>query len=306
VTSPLAQIDVGLPRVGSGKVREMYDAAPNGLDGHLLMVATDRISVYDVVLPTPIPDKGAVLSGLSVFWFERTAGIVPNHLVEWRASAFPAGLPRDLLGGRAMLVRRAEMLPIECVVRGYLAGSGWKDYQRTGAVCGVKLPPGLRESDRLPDPIFTPATKAATGHDENVDLEAAGRIVGDPDLVLRVRDVSVELFRAASEYAAAKGILLADTKFEFGLVDGELTLCDEAFTPDSSRYWPADEWRPGQAPPSYDKQFVRDYSDSIGWDHAYPGPQLPDDVVAGTTRRYREAYERLTVRSFDDYLRDAS
>jgi phosphoribosylaminoimidazole-succinocarboxamide synthase len=294
VTTALSQVSVDLPRVASGKVREVFDAGP-----HLLMVATDRISVYDVVLPTPIPDKGAVLNGLSVFWFDFTKDIVPNHLVEWR------GLPYEDARGRGMLVRRAEMLPIECAVRGYLFGSSWKDYQKTGSVCGVELPKGMREADRLDAPIFTPATKAVTGHDENIDFDAAASLVGDRALVERVREVSIELFEAASRHAETAGIILCDTKFEFGLVDGELTLCDEVFTPDSSRFWPADSWTPGTAPPSFDKQYVRDYSDSIGWDHTYPGPELPDDVVAGTTRRYREAYELIAGRPLDDFLAEA-
>ena len=289
------------PRVGSGKVRELFDAGE-----HLLMLATDRISVFDVVLPTQIPDKGAVLTGLSVFWFDATSSILPNHLVEWRASRFPDGTDRAATAGRSLLVRRAEMLPLECVVRGYLAGTGWKDYQRSGEVCGVKLPTGLRESDRLPEPIFTPSTKARTGHDENISVARAKDVVGDAALVDQVADASIRLYEHARDFAASKGIILADTKFEFGLVDGELTLCDEAFTPDSSRYWPADEWEPGTSPPSFDKQFVRDYGDSLRWNKDYPGPELPDHVVEGTRQRYREAYERITGRSFDDYMREAA
>jgi phosphoribosylaminoimidazole-succinocarboxamide synthase len=300
VTSAVTDLRLDLPRVASGKVREMFDAGE-----HLLMVATDRISVFDVVLPTPIPDKGAVLSGLSLFWFERTADIVPNHLVAWRLRDFPGGGRDQALLGRAQLVRRAEMLPIECVVRGYLAGSGWKDYTATGAVCGHALPEGLREAGRLPQPIFTPATKAVTGHDENISIDQAAEIVGDASLVDRVAEVSIALYEEAAGYAESKGIVLADTKFEFGLVDGVLTLCDEAFTPDSSRYWPADEYRPGTNPPSFDKQYVRDHAASVGWDKTEPGPELPDDVVAGTTRRYREAFERITGRSLDAYLEDA-
>lgn len=292
---------IGLPRVASGKVREMFDAGE-----HLLMVATDRISVFDVVLPTPIPSKGAVLTGLSVFWFDKTRSILPNHLVEWRASRFPDGIDRASTAGRAMLVRRAQMLAIECIVRGYLAGSGWKDYQRSGEVCGVKLPAGLKESDKLPEPIFTPSTKAEAGHDENIDLEQAARIVGDKALVERVARTAVDLYEAAASHAESKGILLADTKFEFGLVDGELTLCDEAFTPDSSRYWPKDQHRPGQAPPSFDKQYVRDYAESLGWDKKHPGPELPGTVVEGTTARYVEAYEAISGLSFAGYIAAAS
>jgi phosphoribosylaminoimidazole-succinocarboxamide synthase len=279
----------------------MFDAGD-----HLLMVATDRISVFDVVLPTPIPDKGAVLNGLSVFWFERTKSVVPNHLVAWRRSEFPDGLRAPELAGRAMLVRRAQMVPLECVVRGYITGSGWKDYQATGEVCGHRLPEGLLEAQQLPEPLFTPSTKALTGHDENITIEQAKEIVGDGALVDRIARLSIELYEQARDYAASRGIILADTKYEFGLVDGELVVADELFTPDSSRYWPADEWKPGTNPPSFDKQYVRDYASSIGWDKNYPGPELPDEVVEGTTARYREAYERITGRSFDDYLKEAS
>jgi phosphoribosylaminoimidazole-succinocarboxamide synthase len=292
---------IGLPRVGSGKVREMFDAGE-----HLLMVATDRVSVFDVVLPTPIPSKGAVLTGLSVFWFEKTRSILPNHLVEWRAPRFPDAIDSASTAGRAMLVRRAELLPIECIVRGYLAGSGWNDYVRSGEVCGVKLPAGLQESDKLPEPIFTPSTKAHAGHDENIDLEQAARLVGDATLTTRVARTAVDLYEAAALHAESRGILLADTKFEFGLVDGELTLCDEAFTPDSSRYWPKDEHRPGHAPPSFDKQYVRDYAETLGWDKEYPGPELPENVVEGTSARYVEAYEKISGGSFADYISTAS
>ena len=297
----IADIRLTLPRVASGKVRELFDAGDD-----LLMVATDRISVFDVVLPTPIPDKGAVLTGLSVFWFDRMKDIVGSHLVEWRSSRFPEAARTPEAAGRSMLVRRAEMVSVECVVRGYITGSGWKDYQRTGEVCGYRLPEGLLEAQQLPEPLFTPSTKASTGHDENISVAQAKEIVGDAALVDKIADVSIRLYEDARDYAATKGIILADTKFEFGLVDGELTLCDEAFTPDSSRYWPADEWEPGINPPSFDKQFVRDYGETLNWDKTDPGPELPGDVVAGTTARYREAYERITDRSFDDYLRDAS
>ncbi len=300
VTAALTDLEIGLPRVASGKVREIFDAGE-----HLLMVATDRISVFDVVLPTPIPDKGAVLTGLSVFWFDLLGDLVPNHLVAWRRSEFPEAARAEELRGRSMLVHRADMLPIECVVRGYLVGSGWKDYQRTGTVCGIDLPEGLREADRLPEPIFTPATKATTGHDENISTDEAKRVVGDAALVDRVVEVSMALYAEAARHAESKGIILADTKFEFGLVDGELTLCDEIFTPDSSRYWPADVWQPGTNPPSFDKQYVRDHADSVGWDHDPPGPELPAGVVEGTRARYREAYERLTGSSLDDYLAEA-
>ena len=274
--------------VGSGKVRELY-----ALDRErLLLVASDRISTFDVVLPTEIPDKGRVLTGLSGFWFARTKEIVPNHLLS---------LGED---GRSNECRRLEMLPIECVVRGYLSGSGWKDYVATGATSGHVLPSGMRESDRLPEPIFTPATKAQEGHDENIDAARASELVGD-EVFAEVERVSLELYRFASEYAAERGIIIADTKFEFGLdEDGRLVLGDEALTPDSSRFWPADEYRPGGSQPSFDKQFVRDYCETLGWDKTAPGPELPDHVVAGTRARYVEAFERLTAVDFDAYLAD--
>jgi phosphoribosylaminoimidazole-succinocarboxamide synthase len=272
--------------VGSGKVRELYELD----DDRLLLVASDRISTFDVVLPTEIPDKGRVLTSLSAFWFTRTRDLVPNHLL---------GLRPD---GRSTECRRLEMLPLECVVRGYLTGSGWKDYQATGAVCGHVLAEGLRDSDRLPEPIFTPATKAQEGHDENIDRDRAAELVGTERLE-EVEQVAIELYRFASEHAAERGILLADTKFELGLdPDGRLVLADEAFTPDSSRFWPADEYEAGRAQPSFDKQFVRDYCESLGWDKSPPGPELPEDVVAGTRARYVEAFERLTGIDFDDYL----
>jgi phosphoribosylaminoimidazole-succinocarboxamide synthase len=274
--------------VGSGKVRELY-----ALDEHrLLLVASDRISTFDVVLPTEIPDKGRVLTGLSAFWFARTRDICPNHLL---------GLRPD---GRSTECRRLEMLPLECVVRGYLAGSGWKDYRRTGQVCGVALPAGLVESDRLPEPIFTPSTKAAAGHDENIDRAQAAEVIG-ADRLDEVERVSLELYRFAAAHAAARGILIDDTKFELGLdEEGRLVLADEAFTPDSSRFWPADEYRPGRAQPSFDKQFARDYCERLGWDKSYPGPELPEDVVAGTRARYVDAFERLTGLDFDAYVAD--
>jgi phosphoribosylaminoimidazole-succinocarboxamide synthase len=274
--------------VGSGKVRELYALD----DERLLLVASDRISTFDVVLPTEIPDKGRVLTGLSGFWFARTRSIVPNHLL---------GLQAD---GRSTECRGLEMLPLECVVRGYITGSGWKDYQSTGATSGHALPTGLRESDRLPEPIFTPSTKAAEGHDENIDLDQARELVGGERLQ-EVERVSLELYRFASEHALARGIIIADTKFEFG-VDGEgrLVLADEAFTPDSSRFWPAADYEPGRGQPSFDKQFVRDYCESLGWDKTPPGPELPEDVVAGTRARYVEAFERLAEIPFDRYLDD--
>ena len=272
--------------VASGKVREIYE-----LDAErLLLVASDRVSTFDVVLPTEIPDKGRVLTGLSAFWFARTAHIVPNHLLDLRPD------------GRAMEVRRLDMLPIECVVRGYLAGSGWKDYRATGATSGHALPAGLRESERLPEPIFTPATKATTGHDENIGRDQAAELVG-ARLLDEVERIVIELYRFASEHAAARGIVIADTKFELGLDEnGRLVLADEALTPDSSRFWPADEYEPGRAQASYDKQYVRDYCESLGWDKTDPGPELPEDVVTGTRARYAEAFERLTGLPFAAYV----
>ena len=276
--------------VATGKVRDIF-----ALDEErLLLVASDRISTFDVVLPTPIPDKGRVLTGLSAFWFARTRDMVPNHLLTVRPD------------GRSSEVRRLEMLPIECVVRGYLAGSGWKDYRATGSVCGHALPEGLRESDRLPEPIFTPATKAQTGHDENITRAQASELVGR-DRFEEVERISIELYRFACEHAAARGIIVADTKFELGVGDdGRLVLADEALTPDSSRFWPADEYAPGGPQPSFDKQFVRDYCEQLGWDKTAPGPELPADVVEGTRARYLEAFERLTDIAFEEYGRDPS
>jgi phosphoribosylaminoimidazole-succinocarboxamide synthase len=274
--------------VASGKVREIYALD----DDRLLLVASDRISTFDVVLPTEIPDKGRVLTGLSGFWFARTRQIVPNHLLALRED------------GRSTECRRLEMLPIECVVRGYITGSGWKDYTATGTVSGHRLPEGLRESDQLPEPIFTPSTKAQTGHDENITRDEAAELVGRErfdEVELR----SIELYAFVSEYAAQRGIILADTKLELGVDNaGNLVLADEVFTPDSSRFWPADEYAPGGAQPSFDKQFVRDYCETLGWDKTYPGPELPEEVVAGTRARYVEAFERLTGSSFDAYLAD--
>ena len=272
--------------VGSGKVRELY--ALN--DGTLALAASDRISTFDVVLPTPIPDKGKVLTGLSAFWFSRTRELVPNHLLR---------LGDD---GRTIFCRRLEMLPIECVVRGYLAGSGWKDYRDTGAVCGHTLPEGLEESSRLTEPIFTPATKAVEGHDENIDEERAAALCGD-GAYRAAKEASIALYRFASKHAEDRGIILADTKFEFGVApDGSVVLGDEALTPDSSRFWPASGYAPGHAQASFDKQFVRDWCEQTGWDKTAPGPELPDDVVAGTRARYVEAFERLTELPFDAYV----
>jgi phosphoribosylaminoimidazole-succinocarboxamide synthase len=289
VTSSVAE----LPLLTSGKVREMYD-----LGDEVLMVASDRISTYDVVHPTPIPDKGKVLTGLSAMWFARTADIVPNHLI-----SATDGVP-DEVRGRALRVRRLDMLPVECVVRGHVTGSGWKDYQATGAICGIPLPDGLRESEKLPEPIFTPATKAQEGdHDENVDFDRAAEIVGDRALLERVRDISLALYARGAEHAAARGIILADTKFELGLdASGELVLGDEVMTPDSSRFWPADEYEPGRGQRSFDKQYVRDWAAGSGWDKTAPAPAIPDEVVARTRDRYVEAYERLSDEPFGAWV----
>jgi phosphoribosylaminoimidazole-succinocarboxamide synthase len=280
--------DAAALHVASGKVREIYELDQE----RLLLVTSDRISTFDVILPTEIPDKGRVLTGLSGFWFARTRDVVPNHLLALRPD------------GRSTEARRLRMLPIECVVRGYLTGSGWKDYQATGSTSGHELPPGLQDSEKLPEPIFTPATKAQTGHDENIDREQAAELVG-ADLLAEVERIVIDLYRFASEHAAERGVLIADTKFELGHDDeGRLVLGDEALTPDSSRFWPADGYEPGRAQPSFDKQYVRDYCESLGWDKTDPGPDLPDDVVAGTRARYIEAFELLTGISFDDYLAD--
>ncbi len=282
-----------LPKIASGKVREIYE----GPEGTLLLVASDRISTYDVVHPTPIPDKGAVLTGLSTFWFENTDEIVANHLI-----SVTDGVPGEARA-RGMLVKKLAMLPVECVVRGYITGSGWKDYQATGSVSGIELPAGLRESDQLPEPLFTPSTKADVGHDEAIDFEGAVKLIGDRALAERVREVSIELYRYAADHARERGIILADTKFEMGLdADGALTLGDEMCTPDSSRFWPADEYEPGRGQPSFDKQYVRDWASSTGWDRTPPAPPIPDDVVARTREKYVEAYERITGQPFDAWL----
>ncbi|MHB1570116.1 MAG: phosphoribosylaminoimidazolesuccinocarboxamide synthase [Solirubrobacteraceae bacterium] len=282
-----------LPLVASGKVREIYD-----LGDELLIVASDRISTYDVVHPTPIPDKGAVLTGLSAFWFARTSSILPNHVI-----SVTDGVPEEARG-RAMVVRKLRMLPVECVVRGYITGSGWKDYQSSGSVSGIALPDGLRESDRLPQPLFTPSTKAEVGHDEAIDFERSAELIGDREVADRVRQVSIELYEFAAEHARARGIILADTKFELGLDNfGVLTIGDEMCTPDSSRFWPADSYEPGRGQPSFDKQYVRDWASSTGWDKTPPAPAIPDDVVARTREKYVEAYERITGESFDAWLR---
>jgi phosphoribosylaminoimidazole-succinocarboxamide synthase len=283
----------GLDLVARGKVREIYDAGP----GRLLMVASDRISTYDVVHPNPIPDKGKVLTGLSVFWFDRTEDICPNHLVSF--SEVP-----DEVRGRGLLVERLEMIPIECVVRGYITGSGWKDYQRSGAVCGIELPEGLQESERLPEPIFTPATKAEIGdHDENIDFDRAAEILGDRGLLEELRRLTLAIYSAAADHARERGIILADTKFEFGRrADGTIVLGDEVLTPDSSRFWPADGYEAGHGQPSFDKQYVRDWAAGSGWDKSPPAPELPADVVARTRELYVDAYERITGEPFSAWL----
>lgn len=285
-----------LPLLTKGKVREMYD-----LGDDLLMVASDRISTFDAVHPTPIPDKGRVLTGMSVVWFNLTRDLVPNHFI-----SATDGVPADVRG-RALRVRRLKMLPVECIVRGYITGSGWKDYQRTGTVSGVSLPDGLRESEQLPEPIFTPSTKAETGHDEPIDLARTAELVGSTELAERLRDVSVAVYQKVAEHARARGIILADTKFEFGFdADGVLTLGDEVCTPDSSRFWPADSYSAGRGQPSYDKQYVRDWAAGTGWNKQPPAPAIPDDVVARTRELYLTAYEKLAGEPFTAWLERTS
>jgi phosphoribosylaminoimidazole-succinocarboxamide synthase len=283
----------GLVPSARGKVRDMYD-----LGDQLLIVATDRLSAFDVILPTPIPDKGRVLTQLSLFWFDLLKDAVPNHVLS--ATDFPAPFDKfkDELAGRSMIVRKTEPLPIECVVRGYVSGSAWKDYRATGKISGIALPTGLRESDRLPEPIFTPATKAATGHDENISFEQAAALIGK-ELAEKVRAVSLEIYRRAAAYAEPRGVILADTKFEFGLLNNSLIWIDEALTPDSSRFWPAAQYNPGGPQPSFDKQFVRDYLERIRWPKTPPGPELPAEVVAATRAKYREAFRILVGRELD-------
>jgi phosphoribosylaminoimidazole-succinocarboxamide synthase len=283
--APMTTAIADLKHHSTGKVREMYE-----LEDDLLMVASDRISVYDVVLPTPIPDKGRVLTQMSIFWFDLTGDIVPNHFIS-------EDIPEEVTD-RGMRVRKLEMYPVECVVRGYLSGSGWREYRESGSVCGIELPTGLQESDKLPEPIFTPATKAELGdHDENIDFERAAEIVGDPALMDDLRRISIEVYERGAEHAEQRGIILADTKFEFGRNAGaEVILADEVLTPDSSRFWPADEYEPGRSQPSFDKQFVRDWADETGWDHSPPGPEVPPEVVEQTRGKYVEAYERITGR----------
>jgi len=283
----------GIAPAARGKVRDIYD-----LGDKLLIVATDRLSAFDVVMPTPIPDKGRVLTQLSLFWFELLTSVIPNHVLDAAEFPPPFRAYREQLAGRAMLVKKTQPLPIECVVRGYLSGSGWKEYQAEGKVCGITLPAGLRESEKLPAPIFTPATKASTGHDENIPFERATEMLGEP-LAEKVRAVSLDIYNHAAAYAAPRGVLLADTKFEFGLLGEELIWIDEALTPDSSRFWPAAQYKPGGAQPSFDKQFVRDYLERIQWPKTPPGPELPPDVVAATRAKYREAFRILAGHELD-------
>jgi phosphoribosylaminoimidazole-succinocarboxamide synthase len=280
--------------VRRGKVRDIYD-----LGNRLLIVATDRISAYDVVMPTGIPDKGRILTGLSVWWFDFLSDVTANHLITAEVTEMPAELQghADALAGRSMLCRKAEVFPVECVVRGYLAGSGWREYRDRGTVCGIELPDGLAQCDALPEPLFTPATKAESGHDENISPEQAAEIVGG-DVAAELRDRSIALYTQAAAYARERGIIIADTKFEWGRADGEIFLVDEVLTPDSSRFWPADAYEPGHDQPSFDKQFVRNYLDTLDWDKTPPGPDLPEDIVTQTRAKYVEAYERLTGQTF--------
>jgi phosphoribosylaminoimidazole-succinocarboxamide synthase len=292
VAAALADLDL----LASGKVREIYEIGP----AELLIIASDRISTYDVVHPTPLPHKGEVLTGLSTFWFQRTAEILPNHLI-----SVTDGVPAEARG-RGMIVRRLEMLPVECVVRGYITGSGWRDYQATGQVSGIPLPGGLLESQQLPEPLFTPSTKAEAGHDEAIDFDRAADLIGDRALAQRVKDASIALYRYAAAHAAERGIILADTKFELGLdADGTLTIGDEMCTNDSSRFWPADDYAPGRSQQSFDKQFVRDWASSTGWDKTPPAPPIPDDILRRTEAKYIEGYERITGERFADWRRRA-
>lgn len=297
-SEPLLTTDLpGVELRHRGKVRDVYD-----LGDQLLIVATDRVSAFDVVLPNGVPNKGTMLTQLSSFWFDKLGHIIGNHLISTNPAEYPSPLPQfaDQLRGRSQYVHKADRFDVECVVRGYLIGSGWKDYQASGAVCGIELPAGLRQADRLPELIFTPATKADTGHDENISFEVMAEIVGD-NWAAELRDVSLRLYTEAAAFAAERGIIIADTKFEFGLVDGELILIDEVLTPDSSRFWPADQYAPGQSPPSYDKQFVRDYLQTLDWDKTPPGPELPSEIVARTAAKYAEAYLVLTGQTLPDF-----
>ena len=289
--------DLGLPHIYSGKVRDIYDAG----DGRLLMVTSDRISAFDVVMDEPVPEKGRVLTAMSAFWFEQFADRIGSHLISTDLADLPISAQKPEIAGRFMLCNRAEMLPIECIVRGYIAGSAWKEYRTSGTMHGADLPAGLQESDRLPEPVFTPSTKAEVGdHDENISFDKAISIVGE-ELANKARDLSLALYSAGAELAAERGIIIADTKFEMGIVNGELVLADEVLTPDSSRFWPADEWVPGTTPPSFDKQPVRDYLDTLDWNKQAPPPALPPEVVDASAIRYREAYERITHRSLADW-----
>lgn len=290
-SEPVLQLELaGIPRIKSGKVREIFD-----LGDAFLFVATDRISAYDVVMPNGIPRKGEVLTQISHFWFDQTEGMVPNHRLAKAGERLPENLQpfAEQLSGRSMIVKKAQPLVIECVVRGYLAGSGWKEYQQGGTVCGIKLPDGLQNSSELEQPIFTPATKAEEGHDENISFEKAAEMVGE-EIAVRVRDLSIRIYNHGREYARERGIIIADTKFEFGLLDGELILIDEVLTPDSSRFWPADDYEPGRSQKSFDKQFLRDWLETLDWDKTPPGPALPDDIVQKTSEKYVEAYRQLT------------
>jgi phosphoribosylaminoimidazole-succinocarboxamide synthase len=280
----------GVERIARGKVRDVY-----AIDGHLLIVATDRISAFDYILPTGIPDKGRVLTQLSIFWFNLLRDVTPTHFLTADVKEYPEPLRRyrSQLEGRSMLVKRARMVDIECVARGYISGSGWKEYRNSGTVCGIPLPAGLKESAKLPEPVFTPSTKAQSGHDENISFERTAEIVG-PELATKLRDLTLTVYKRAADYAATRGIIIADTKFEFGFVNGELVLADEVLTPDSSRFWPAAEYKPGGAPPSFDKQYVRDYLESVHWNKQPPAPPLPPEVAMRTSEKYREAYKILT------------
>ncbi len=286
----------GIKLHGRGKVRDIYD-----LGQHYLIVVTDRLSAFDVVLPTPIPNKGKVLNQMSAFWFEHFKDVVPNHVVSTHVEDYPSQLQpfRDQLEGRSMLVRKAKVFPVECVARGFLTGSGLKDYNRTGKVCGIALPAGLRDSDRLPQPIFTPSTKAEAGHDENISEEEAGRIIG-ADNIQRLKELTLSLYSQGVEFAAKRGIIICDTKFEFGTIDGKISIIDEMLTPDSSRFWPADQYVPGKPQPSFDKQFVRDYLERIGWNKVAPGPELPADIVSATSAKYVEAFRILTGKNLSN------
>jgi len=282
----------GIKLHGRGKVRDIYD-----LGEYFLIVATDRLSAFDVVLPTPIPNKGKVLTQMSAFWFDHFKQVVPNHVVSTDVASYPANIRpfRDQLEGRSMLVKKAEVFPVECVARGFLTGSGLKDYQKTGQVCGIPLPPGLRDSDRLPHPIFTPSTKAVTGHDENISEEQAGKIIGREN-IQKLKELTLMLYTGGVEFASTRGIIICDTKFEFGTIDGKISIVDEMLTPDSSRFWPADRYSPGKSQPSFDKQFVRDYLEKIGWNKQPPAPELPDEIVSATSAKYVEALRVLTGR----------